>query len=256
MLARKTEEIQAIEHGVDYLSFKQEREMPLVWLFLDECLTGDTEIITSKAHTPMKDIITQFNSGKETNVLGFDSEKKEYSHYPIKEVYSKGKRKICEIMTETGKKLRCTPEHRVLTRHGFASAFSVDEIATPLIQHYSEDIECIKARLLGHLFGDGWASEKKESLGFSGKINPNDLNIIKKDLSSLNLKSSSIYSRETQSKITDKNNKETIVKGKSHSIQASSKAFRYFKPLGIIAGGTKLQKKAEYLSGLKIQMKK
>ncbi len=36
MLARKTEEIQAIEHGAEYLSFKQEREMPLVWLFIDE----------------------------------------------------------------------------------------------------------------------------------------------------------------------------------------------------------------------------
>ena len=33
MLARKKEEIQAVQHGVDYLSYKQEREMPLVWIF-------------------------------------------------------------------------------------------------------------------------------------------------------------------------------------------------------------------------------
>ena len=37
MMARKKEEIQAVEHGEDYLAFKQEREMPLVWLFVDEC---------------------------------------------------------------------------------------------------------------------------------------------------------------------------------------------------------------------------
>ena len=36
VLARKREEIQAIQHGVDYLAFKQEREMPLVWMFIDE----------------------------------------------------------------------------------------------------------------------------------------------------------------------------------------------------------------------------
>lgn len=36
ILARKKEEIQAIQHGVDYLAFKQEREFPLVWLFIDE----------------------------------------------------------------------------------------------------------------------------------------------------------------------------------------------------------------------------
>jgi uncharacterized protein len=36
MLARKTEEVAAVQHGIEYLSFKQEREMPLVWLFIDE----------------------------------------------------------------------------------------------------------------------------------------------------------------------------------------------------------------------------
>lgn len=36
MLARKAEEIQAVEHGFDYLSFKAKREMPMVWFFVDE----------------------------------------------------------------------------------------------------------------------------------------------------------------------------------------------------------------------------
>ena len=36
MLARKAEEIQAVEHGFEYLTFKTKREMPLVWFFIDE----------------------------------------------------------------------------------------------------------------------------------------------------------------------------------------------------------------------------
>lgn len=36
MAARKEEEVQAVRHGLDYLYYKEQREMPLVWLFIDE----------------------------------------------------------------------------------------------------------------------------------------------------------------------------------------------------------------------------
>lgn len=36
MSARKAEEVQSVHHGLDYLHFKEEREMPLVWVFIDE----------------------------------------------------------------------------------------------------------------------------------------------------------------------------------------------------------------------------
>ena len=36
MEARKSEEIEAVRHGIDYLSMKEERKMPLVWLMIDE----------------------------------------------------------------------------------------------------------------------------------------------------------------------------------------------------------------------------
>lgn len=55
MLARKTEEIQAVQHGVDYLSFKQEREMPLAWLFIDEI----HEFIPDQGKTPATDALIQ-----------------------------------------------------------------------------------------------------------------------------------------------------------------------------------------------------
>ncbi len=36
MTERKREEIEAVHHGAEYLSFKQQREIPLIWLFIDE----------------------------------------------------------------------------------------------------------------------------------------------------------------------------------------------------------------------------
>jgi hypothetical protein len=36
MAARKAEEVEAVQHGLDYLHYKEKREMPLVWIFIDE----------------------------------------------------------------------------------------------------------------------------------------------------------------------------------------------------------------------------
>jgi len=55
MLARKAEEIQAVQHGLDYLSYKQEREMPLVWLFIDEI----HEFLPEKGKTAATDSLIQ-----------------------------------------------------------------------------------------------------------------------------------------------------------------------------------------------------
>ena len=55
MLARKKEEIQAIQHGIDYLAFKQEREMPLVWIFIDEI----HEFAPAEGKTPATDALIQ-----------------------------------------------------------------------------------------------------------------------------------------------------------------------------------------------------
>ena len=55
MLSRKKEEIQAVERGVDYLSFKQEREMPLIWIFVDEI----HEFLGIEGKTPASDALIQ-----------------------------------------------------------------------------------------------------------------------------------------------------------------------------------------------------
>ncbi len=53
----------------------------------------------------------------------------------------------------------------------FASAFSVNNLAFPLKYNYSKNKKIIEARILGHLFGDGWITDKQQSIGFSGKGN-------------------------------------------------------------------------------------
>lgn len=55
VLARKKEELQAVQHGIDYLAFKQEREMPLVWLFIDEI----HEFLPETGKTPATDALVQ-----------------------------------------------------------------------------------------------------------------------------------------------------------------------------------------------------
>lgn len=55
MLSRKKEEIQAVRRGEDYLSFSPEREMPLVWMFIDEV----HEFLPDEGKTPASDALIQ-----------------------------------------------------------------------------------------------------------------------------------------------------------------------------------------------------
>lgn len=55
VMARKHEELEAVQHGIDYLAFKQEREFPLVWLFIDEI----HEFIPEVGKTPATDALIQ-----------------------------------------------------------------------------------------------------------------------------------------------------------------------------------------------------
>ncbi|MDO8516657.1 MAG: DUF87 domain-containing protein [Nanoarchaeota archaeon] len=55
MAARKNEEIQSVQHGLDYLYFKPKREMPLVWIFIDEA----HEFLIKEGKTPASDSLIQ-----------------------------------------------------------------------------------------------------------------------------------------------------------------------------------------------------
>lgn len=55
MNARKKEELQAIQHGQEYLSYKTTREEPLVWIFIDEA----HEFLKKNEKTPATDALIQ-----------------------------------------------------------------------------------------------------------------------------------------------------------------------------------------------------
>ncbi len=55
MNARRNEEIQAVQHGIDYLYFKPVRDMPLVWIFIDEA----HEFLPRVEKTPASDALIQ-----------------------------------------------------------------------------------------------------------------------------------------------------------------------------------------------------
>lgn len=55
MDARKKEEIQSIQHGLDYLSYSPVREVPLIWMFIDEA----HEFLPKTGKTPATDSLIQ-----------------------------------------------------------------------------------------------------------------------------------------------------------------------------------------------------
>jgi DNA helicase HerA-like ATPase len=55
MTARKNEEIQAVQHGLDYAHFKIKREMPIVWIFIDEA----HEFLPKEGTTPASAALVQ-----------------------------------------------------------------------------------------------------------------------------------------------------------------------------------------------------
>ncbi len=55
MDARKKEEIEAIQHGQEYLEYKSQRQEPLVWIFIDEA----HEFLPKSGKTPATDALIQ-----------------------------------------------------------------------------------------------------------------------------------------------------------------------------------------------------
>ncbi|MFH1522080.1 MAG: DUF87 domain-containing protein [archaeon] len=55
MSSRKDEEIQAVQHGADYTRYKIKREVPLVWIFIDEA----HEFLPRDGRTPATDALVQ-----------------------------------------------------------------------------------------------------------------------------------------------------------------------------------------------------
>lgn len=213
-----------------------EKKIPLTWLVVDECLPHNSIVITDKAHTPIGDIVERFKKGEKFNVLGYDLKTHSYGHYAVQNVFERGLRDMISLVTETGRRLRCTPNHKILTSDGFVPAIMADNVATPTLPHYNTDRKIIIARLFGHICGDGWVCASTKSVGFSGKGCIQDLEKIKADMTTLGFRTSAIHSRQTRSSFTDISGRSKEISGTSQSLSASTKSYQFFRDLGAPVG--------------------
>lgn len=171
MLVRKREELFDIVNKTQVVKKDDvDDDMPMPWLIVDECLPYNSQITTNIGIVEIGDIIENESKYKNKNlkVLGYDKINKKFDYFNITKTYKKNIREIIEITTETGNKIKCTPDHKVLTDKSFVEAKDAENLATPIYQNYSQDKKCVIARLIGHLYGDGWLSNTKpRQAGFS-----------------------------------------------------------------------------------------
>ncbi|MEK6937185.1 MAG: DUF87 domain-containing protein [Nanoarchaeota archaeon] len=262
ILARKLEEIEEIEYQSEFFKEEKEKDEPMVWLVLDECLPYDSLIKTDKGEIKIGDLVKRIDCGEEIKVRGYNKENDTYNYFKILKTHKIEPRELIKLKTETGRELNCTPDHPILTKNGFISSISAKETAFPLEVDYKSEKKLIIARLAGHILGDGYLSKIK-CVGFCGKGN-NDLELIKRDLDLIDFKYSSTYERITNSIITDKNENKLNVVGISQEFRSGRPAFYFFKKLGFPIGkktgiefnvpefiqkGTK-EEKAEFLAAL------
>ncbi len=237
MASRKKEEERAISQEIHFFAEdKEEKKEPIVWLVIDECLPYSSKILTEHGEKNIGEIFNDFFNGKKINVIGYDSITKQYSLYPVTKCYKRPRKLLMNLVAETGQSIICTPDHKIFSSKGFCEAQKSQDIALPLLKPYKQNKKLIEARLLGAIFGDGWLATNGKSVGFSGKGVNEDLEKIKLDLLNLGFKSSSIYSRKTESKIYSSGGRVVHVKGMSHSITSSTKAHKYFRKLGAPVG--------------------
>ncbi len=234
--SRKLEELTDIGKSDTLLLDEHEKKpMPLLWLMIDECLPKDSMITTENGLMNIEEVIKLVEVGKSIKVLSLDVNGKNYEYKEIEKTYRINKRELLKIYTETGDSLRCTPDHPILTDQGYISAINSKNIAIPLIYPHIKDKKLIIARLIGHIYGDGYLSTNK-IVGFSGKGHEEDLKKIKEDLGFLGFSSSNIYTRITRSSIKDASGKIIKVIGISQELKASTLSWNFFKDLGLPIG--------------------
>lgn len=201
------------------------------FVVFDECLPHDTLIATEFGWMKIGNFVKRFEGGERIRVMSFNSTKQSYL-YPS-EVHVTPPKRVLELETESGRKLRCSYDHLLLTPNGYVPADEARRVGLSSVAPYAMDKRLIECRILGHLFGDGYLAVNG-SAGFSG--DPRDLEKIKHELSLLGLSSSKISSRETRSEVKTRRGERARILGSSNELHASRKAFGYFMKIGAPVG--------------------
>src|SRR5690242_14294849 len=87
-----------------------------------DCLVGDTEITTTTGCLTIRDVYRAHLSGRPQQVLSWNADTGATEFRPVVAVRRIPDRSVVEIVTTSGRTVRCTPEHRVHTPDGFREA--------------------------------------------------------------------------------------------------------------------------------------
>ncbi|HID90673.1 TPA: hypothetical protein EYP44_01780, partial [Candidatus Bathyarchaeota archaeon] len=201
------------------------------FVVFDECLPYDTLIATELGWMKIGDYVKRFESGERIKVMSFNST--EASYLIPSKVHVTSPKRVLELESESGRRLRCSHDHLLLTPDGYAPASEARRIGLSSVSPYAMDERLIECRILGHLFADGCLTVD-ESVSFSG--DPRDLERIKGDLSLLGFSSSKIVTRETRSKVSTRRGEQLRILGASSEMRASKRAFLHFMEIGAPVG--------------------
>lgn len=129
-------------------------------IFFDECFPYKQRIITSKGSYSIGGLYDDFIKNKQLpSVLSFNEELEVFEYKDICNVFKREKRKLIQIYC-SGRKIRCTENHRFLTSNGWVEASNLTKGA--LIKGAVDKALCVKAInddqkqiILGSFLGDG-----------------------------------------------------------------------------------------------------
>ena len=98
------------------------------------CVVGETFISTDKGDIRIDEIVKRFNNGENFNILSYNESNKKLEYKPMCNAQkTKDNAEILEIETESGSKIKLTPDHLVLTEeYGWIEAKKLNTNCTIL----------------------------------------------------------------------------------------------------------------------------
>ncbi|MGB7338346.1 MAG: LAGLIDADG family homing endonuclease, partial [Phototrophicaceae bacterium] len=129
---------------------------------IGKCLTGDTRVFNPKTGDYLT--IESMMAG-EHHVLSLDDERYCLSPDAVTHFHERGHKAIIEVETRLGNRLRCTPEHPILTETGWQAIGSLElgsRIASPRALPYfgSASLPEAEIKLVAYMLGDGSAQSQ------------------------------------------------------------------------------------------------
>ena len=108
--------------NIEPLTYIRGRSIHQQFVIIDECLSGNTFILTSVGKRKIKSIVDNFDKKyKNISVKSFNEETKLFEWKPIRNVWNRGFREVIKIRA-SNRLITCTTNHKFLTNNGWVEA--------------------------------------------------------------------------------------------------------------------------------------